>query len=90
VLSQETSRWTEIQNPDNVCESQTMSGRTGQSSVGGLCGFFLNLSLAWTKSEGVRQCPVGAFELGVLSGVGICSNLCFHFILHTLLIVWCI
>jgi hypothetical protein len=60
-----------------------MSGRTGQSLIGGLCGFFLNLRLAWTKSEAVRQCPVGAFGLGVLSGVGICSNLRFYFILHT-------
>jgi hypothetical protein len=29
------------------------------------------------------QSSVGAFGLGVLSGVGICSNLHFHFILHT-------
>jgi hypothetical protein len=60
-----------------------MSDRTGQSPVGGLCRFFLNLRLARTKSEGVGQCPVGTFGLGVLSGVRICSNLHFHFILHT-------
>jgi hypothetical protein len=47
--------------------------------------FFLNLWLARTKSKGAGQCPVEAFGLRVLSGVGICSNLHFHFILHTTL-----
>jgi hypothetical protein len=82
-LSQETSCWAENRNPDNVRESQTISGRTGQSPVGGLCRFFLSLRLAWTKSEGAGQCLVGAFGLGVWSGVGFCSNLYFHFIIHT-------
>jgi hypothetical protein len=62
-----------------------MSDRTEQSLVGGICGFFLNLRLARTKSEGVGQCSVEAFGLGLLSGVEICSSLRFHFILHTTL-----
>jgi hypothetical protein len=57
-LSQETSRWAEIQNPDNVRERRIMSGRTEQSPVGVLYEFFLNLRLAWTKSEGAGQCLV--------------------------------
>jgi hypothetical protein len=46
VLSKGTSRWAEIQTPDNVWESRTMSGRTRQSPVGGFYGYFLNLRLA--------------------------------------------
>jgi hypothetical protein len=60
-----------------------MSDRTGQSPVGDFCGGFLNLGLARTKSDGAGQCPVGALRLGVVSRVGICLSLFFHFILHT-------
>jgi hypothetical protein len=42
-----------------------------------------NVRLGRTMSGETRQCLIGAFGLGVLSGVGICSSLCFHFILHT-------
>jgi hypothetical protein len=73
-----------------------MSGRTGQSPIGALCGIYLNLRLARTKSEGLDnvrwariisgktgQSPVRALGLGVLDRVENCSNLYFHFILHT-------
>jgi hypothetical protein len=54
-LSQETSRWAQIQILDNVRGSHTMSGRTEQSPVGDFCGLFLNLGLAQVGSDNVRQ-----------------------------------
>jgi hypothetical protein len=37
----------------------------------------------WKMSGGTGQSPIGAFSLGILNRVEICSNLHFHFILHT-------